>query len=483
MGTECYTCGGRINYLMTPKGGSKTEYDACIRVAKVEFPSECGLCNPYVPPPPPPAPNNSTLVWSDEFSSNDNAVEGVKQLPDPEKWGYDIGVGGDWGWGNGELQYYTDRVDNAFVLDGALHIRAVKEDYEGKEFTSARLVSKNKGDFKYGRIQFRARLKDCTAKGTWPALWMLPTDWIYGGWPDSGEIDVMEHVGYDAGHFHGSIHTKAFNHQIGTQSSGSMFASVEDWHVYEIIWDEDKIEFIVDGAIYHEFSKEDESSEKWPFDQKFHLIMNVAVGGTWGGKEGVDANAFEGNGQIMEIDWVRVYDESLTISPTKSSSPPSKQPSSVPSDSSPSPSGQPSYMPSDSPSSNPATVVPTEVQFFLPPPSVLCLEATDNSVKISTCDEFHLNQVWIIHQNGEIRNKGTGTCLKAHRKKTWLRLSACPSDTDRFSAKNVFVCNEFHKTIVAAVSKKYGVITHSGDIENYMQAGNIGARQWIYKRV
>lgn len=315
-GNQCHKCGDRIKFLIT---NGSLEIDACLQVG-TEFPHICGPCIPEgltnAPTPSIPSPDNSTLVWSDEFS--------VDGKPDPEKWGYDIGGGG---WGNGELQYYTDRLNNAFVLDGVLNVRAVREDYGERQYTSARLVSKNRGDFKYGRFQFRARLKQCVARGTWPALWMLPTDWVYGGWPDSGEIDVMEHVGYDTGRVHGTVHTRAFNHGINTQVGDSILTSVEKWHVYDIIWDEEKIDFIIDGVKYHEFINRNKSYKEWPFDEKFHLIMNVAVGGAWGGAQGVDSNAFEGNGQIMEVDWVRVYSESATSSPVKS---PTKSPSKSP---------------------------------------------------------------------------------------------------------------------------------------------------------
>jgi len=298
-GNDCYSCGDRINYLI---GTGFTETAACLKIARDEFPSECGPCLPDVPSSAPtpsiPPPNDADLVWSDEFSA-----EGA---PNPEKWGYDVGGGG---WGNNELQFYTNRLNNAFVSNGSLNIRAVKEDYGGRQYTSARLVSKNKGDFKYGRMQFRARLKQCTARGSWAALWMLPTDWVYGGWPDSGEIDIMEHVGYDKGRVHGTVHTRAFNHGDGTQVGNSIIATVEDWHVYDIIWGEERIDFIIDGVRYHDFENRQISYKEWPFDERFHLIMNIAVGGNWGGLKGVDEKAFEGDGQIMEVDWVRVYKE------------------------------------------------------------------------------------------------------------------------------------------------------------------------------
>lgn len=239
------------------------------------------------------------LVWSDEFN-----YEG---LPDTERWGYDVG---GHGWGNQELQYYTEnRQENARVENGKLIIEARKETYQNNQYTSARLVTRNKGDWLYGRIEVKAKLP--SGKGTWPAIWMLPTDWSYGGWPDSGEIDIMEHVGYDATTIFGTVHTEAFNHSIGTQKGGEI--TVNDcetaYHVYAIEWTEDKIDFYVDDSKYYSFSNLG-GYEKWPFDKRFHLILNIAVGGTWGGAQGVDPSVFP---QKMYIDYVRVYQPSDNV--------------------------------------------------------------------------------------------------------------------------------------------------------------------------
>ncbi|MFO7611026.1 MAG: family 16 glycosylhydrolase [Clostridia bacterium] len=236
------------------------------------------------------------LVWSDEFD-----YEG---LPDESKWGYD--VGGE-GWGNRELQYYTaDK--NAYVKDGFLTITARKEEYSGNEYTSARLVTKRKGQWLYGKIEISAKLP--SGRGTWPAIWMLPARSVYGGWPRSGEIDIMEHVGFAQGQIHGTIHTDAYNHMDGTQIGKSITRddASEVFHKYSIEWLPDKIKFMVDDKLYFIFKPANlincPSDEEWPFDREFYLIMNIAIGGNWGGAQGVDDSIFP---QELTIDYVRVY--------------------------------------------------------------------------------------------------------------------------------------------------------------------------------
>ncbi|MBS1490771.1 MAG: glycoside hydrolase family 16 protein [Bacteroidetes bacterium] len=234
------------------------------------------------------------LVWQDEFN--------YTGLPDSTRWGYDLGGSG---WGNNEAQYYTHRIKNAHVENGILTIEAIKENYEGKEFTSARMITKNKGDWKYGRIEIRAKLP--SGNGTWPALWMLPTDWKYGGWPASGEIDIMEHVGFAPGVIHGTLHSEKYNHIKQTQQEGTI--TVPDcqdvFHLYAIEWGENQINFFVDDKKYHSVTKNPSVNYTgWPFDQRFHLILNIAVGGNWGGMKGIDPAIWP---QRMEVDYVRVY--------------------------------------------------------------------------------------------------------------------------------------------------------------------------------
>ncbi|MCF8303397.1 MAG: family 16 glycosylhydrolase [Bacteroidales bacterium] len=238
---------------------------------------------------------STVLVWQDEFD--------YSGLPDSEKWDYDVGGSG---WGNNELQFYTEAdTNNARVQNGKLIIEAHKENYSGNEYTSARLITKNKGDWKYGRIEVRAKVP--AGRGTWPAVWMLPTDWEYGGWPSSGEIDIMEYVGYDPNVIHQTVHTQAYNHLNGTEQSQSTYLETaeEQFHVYAIEWTEDEIEFFVDGELRFTFENEG-TWQKWPFDKRFHLLLNVAIGGNWGGAQGVDDSIFPVQ---MEVDYVRVYQE------------------------------------------------------------------------------------------------------------------------------------------------------------------------------
>jgi len=235
-----------------------------------------------------------SLIWQDEFD--------YQGFPDPAKWSYDVG---GHGWGNGEKQYYTkERKENVWVKDGKLYITARKENYERNKYTSARLVTKNNGDWLYKRIEVRAKLPQ--GRGTWPAIWMLPTHFEYGQWPGSGEIDIMEHVGYDMEIVHGTVHTKSFNHSINTQKGSSMY--VEDVHkkfnTYSIEWYPNEINFFINNIHYFTFDNRMETWREWPFDIPFHLILNIAIGGGWGGVKGIDDSIWP---QTMEIDYVRVY--------------------------------------------------------------------------------------------------------------------------------------------------------------------------------
>ena len=233
------------------------------------------------------------LVWSDEFN--------YKGLPDPAKWNYDVGGGG---WGNNEWQYYTKaRPENARVENGHLIIEARKEKWEGRDYTSARLVSKGKGDWQYGKIEVKAKIPG--GRGTWPAIWMLGSTTPLK-WPDDGEIDIMEHVGYNEGTLHGSVHCKKYYHSIGTQKTATTKVPdiIKAFHVYHVEWDKDSVRIGIDGNNYFRFGNERSGYDAWPFDNKMHLLLNVAVGGNWGGEKGVDTTIWP---RKMEIDFVRVY--------------------------------------------------------------------------------------------------------------------------------------------------------------------------------
>ena len=242
------------------------------------------------------------IVWQDEFD---------KDSLDLTKWSHEIG---GHGWGNNELQFYTDSDSNSYVENGNLILKAqvvpqgIGSSKGLRYYSSARLRTYGKGDWKYGRIEVKAKV--ASGQGIWPAIWMLPTDWLFGGWPYSGEIDIMEHVGYDLGVVHGSVHTEAYNHKINTQrSSARKIANVDtEFHVYSIIWDKDKISFFIDDVQYFLFENDQQGNYKtWPFDQRFHLLINIAVGGDWPGNPDNSTNF----PRKMLVDYVRVYEKSI----------------------------------------------------------------------------------------------------------------------------------------------------------------------------
>ena len=251
------------------------------------------------------------IVWSDEFD--------YTGLPDSTKWSYDVGDGCDvpagCGWGNNEAQFYTENAHkNARVENGYLIIEAHKEEIRNSKYTSARLVTKGKGDWKYGKIEVRAKLPE--GLGTWPAIWMLSTDWEYGGWPESGEIDIMEHVGFMPDSILATVHTKAFNHLNHTQVGDSILINDAEskFHIYSLDWKPDHMDFYVDDALYFTFTNSQKTFREWPFDKRFHLILNIAVGGNWGGAHGIDDSIWP---QKMMVDYVRVYDNGFKLSGEK----------------------------------------------------------------------------------------------------------------------------------------------------------------------
>lgn len=241
--------------------------------------------------------DNMALIYNEDFN--------YTGLPNND-WTYDCG---NWGFGNDELQYYTEnRLENVNVSNGSLNITALKESYGVSNYTSAKLISKN--SYLYGKFEIRAKLP--SGKGTWPAIWMLPTNSEYGNWPNSGEIDIMEHVGSDPGLIHGSIHTTLNNFKAGTEITSSTTVSdcTTAYHTYGLEWTPEYINISVDGSVYFTLNRNsynyEDSYKNWPFDKEFQLILNTAIGGNWGGE--VDNLIFP---QTMSIDYIKIYDLDL----------------------------------------------------------------------------------------------------------------------------------------------------------------------------
>lgn len=236
------------------------------------------------------------LVWSDDFTGTSL---------DLNKWSYQIGDGcaeGICGWGNNELQYYQQ--SNITLSNGQLHITAKRERVQSKSYTSGRIRTLNKGDWTYGR--FESRIKVPAGKGLWPAFWMLPTDEVYGVWPKSGEIDIMEYVSAQSDHILGTIHygdPYPNNRNQGGNFYLNSGAFSDDWHDFAVEWEADTIRWFVDGILFLTKTTQDISPYQWPFDQRFHFLLNVAVGGNLGGT--VDNTIFPAT---MDVEFVKVYD-------------------------------------------------------------------------------------------------------------------------------------------------------------------------------
>jgi len=240
---------------------------------------------PYIGPPA-----NYDMVFADEFDTPEI---------DESVWNFEIGP---WPY-NRELEYYTR--ENAWIEDSALVIEARKEQAGNRKYTSARLTTLDKLDFTYGYLEVRAATP--IARGTWSAIWLLPSDLRYGGYLRSGEIDILERVGYDAKLVHATIHTEQNNSVLGNAISDNTRIGKKDdgYHVYGMLWNETSIQILLDGVeVLHYLRLPSATSETWPFDVPFHLILNLAVGGSWGGQKGVDDDAFP---QRMLVDYVRLY--------------------------------------------------------------------------------------------------------------------------------------------------------------------------------
>ncbi|HUR10412.1 MAG TPA: glycoside hydrolase family 16 protein [Flavitalea sp.] len=240
--------------------------------------------------------NYTQLVWADEFN--------YKGAPDSDKWNYEKGYVR-----NNELQYYTAaRKENAIVDNGHLVITALNDSLKiGSNvypITSASLTSKGKKDWTYGRIEVRAKIP--SSRGTWPAIWTLGSDIRTVGWPASGEIDILEHVGYMPDTIHFNVHTEKYNHVKKTGKGTKIYspAPYKDFHVYAIEWFKDHIDWYMDDAKVFTYNNEGEGTSSWPFDKPQYLILNLAFGGAWGGSRGVDISTLP---QKLLIDYVRVY--------------------------------------------------------------------------------------------------------------------------------------------------------------------------------
>jgi beta-glucanase (GH16 family) len=251
------------------------------------------------------------LVWSDEF---DKAGP-----PDPAKWTYEVGFVR-----NREAQYYTRaRPENARVENGMLVIEARKErfpvaaaDPRGRhcfaEYTSASLTTRGKASWTYGRVEVRAKLP--TGRGTWPAIWTLGSNLPTVGWPACGEIDIMENVGFQPNAIHATVHTRRYNHLRGTQKGSKIEVPkpYDDFHVYALEWAPDRLDCFVDGRKYFTFANEGKGRDVWPFDRPQYLLLNLAIGGTWGGQKGIDDNVLP---QRFYVDYVRVYQQETAAKP------------------------------------------------------------------------------------------------------------------------------------------------------------------------
>jgi beta-glucanase (GH16 family) len=253
-------------------------------------------CRPATPTPA-PTPAAATLpgwklVWADEFDA--------PGLPDPSRWTYEEGL-----IRNREAQYYTRaRPENARIENGMLVIEARKEMHAGSQYTSASLTTEGRASWRYGRIEVRARVPQ--GRGVWPAIWTLGTNHRQVGWPMTGEIDIMEFVGFDPDTIHGNVHTAAFNHRDKTGRGAKTYVPrpFDDFHVYAMEWTKERIDVSVDGRTYFTFRNSGNGVREWPFDAEQYLILNLAIGGAWGGQRGIDDGIFP---QRFRIDYVRVY--------------------------------------------------------------------------------------------------------------------------------------------------------------------------------
>lgn len=241
----------------------------------------------------PEAPRRLTLVWAEEFS--------VSGPPDPGVWSYEVGL-----IRNQEAQVYTEgRPENARVESGCLVIESRKEDYAGAKYTSASVNTLGKREFFHGRIEVRAKIP--TGVGSWPAIWMMGTDIPRVGWPECGEVDIMENVGYEPDRIYATVHTPGSVDHPGLVVRGGHIDIPDpfaDFHVYAVEWDTDRLAFFVDDRQYFTYKKDDGHPDYWRFDKPFYVLLNTAIGGNWGGQNGIDDGIFP---LKYSIDYVRYY--------------------------------------------------------------------------------------------------------------------------------------------------------------------------------
>ena len=250
--------------------------------------------------------SNWDMLWSDEFDGEELDISKWNKL--------------SWrpGWVNNELQAYTERDTNIFLENGYLVLQGLIDpgfsgtDYNGNnynaDYTSGRVNTDDKFSTTYGRFDIRAKLPK--GKGSWPAIWMLGESISSIGWPDCGEIDIMEHVGYDEGIVHGSIHTEEYNHMYGTQRSGSKYIEnvIDTFHVYSLEWSPFYLRYLIDDEpFFFVYNDSNGDNGKWPFDDPHYIILNLAIGGDWGGVQGVSTGDFP---MRMMVDYVRVFKQS-----------------------------------------------------------------------------------------------------------------------------------------------------------------------------
>ncbi len=258
------------------------------------------------------SPTVWSLVWSDEFDGPGGAaVDSTKWTPE---------VGGK-GWGNNELEYYTTRADNAYQSGGSLVIKAIKEHYTGsdnvtREFTSARLITKNKFSPQYGR--FEARIKMPYGQGIWPAFWLLGSNIDTVGWPTCGEVDIMENIGKEPSIIHGTIHGPGYSGGGGPTASYTLANNqrfADSFHTFAVEWEPNTIRFYCDGILYKTRTPDDVPGKVWAFDHPFFIILNLAVGGNWPG----NPDATTVFPQTLLVDYVRVYKRATTTRVTSGS--------------------------------------------------------------------------------------------------------------------------------------------------------------------